>query len=253
MTPDAITVEGLTKRFREDGPAAVDAISFAVPRGAIVGLLGGNGAGKTTTISMLLGILVPTAGRITVLGHDMLKHRFRALPLLNFSSPYVDLPGRLTVRENLSVFGRLYGVRGLDERIAELAGELDLVAILDRKTGSLSSGQKTRAALAKALINRPELLLLDEPTASLDPDTADRVRGHLESYARKAHASILLASHNMAEVERLCADVLMMKGGHIVDRGAPDTLIRRYGREDMEQVFLDIARGTSSTDSEAAQ
>ena len=253
MSEDAINVEGLTKSFRDDGPPAVDAISFAVPRGAIVGLLGGNGAGKTTTISMLLGILVPTSGRITVLGHDMLKHRFRALPFLNFSSPYVDLPGRLTVRENLSVFGRLYGVRDLGPRIDELAGELDLGTILDRKTGTLSSGQKTRAALAKALVNRPELLLLDEPTASLDPDTADRVRAHLESYARKAHASILLASHNMAEVERLCADVLMMKGGHIVDRGAPDTLIRRYGREDMEQVFLDIARGTSSTDVEAAQ
>ncbi len=253
MSEDAINVESLTKRFRDDGPPAVDAISFAVPRGAIVGLLGGNGAGKTTTISMLLGILVPTSGRVTVLGHDMLKHRFRALPAMNFSSPYVDLPGRLTVRENLSVFGRLYGVRDLGARIDELAGELDLVAILDRKTGTLSSGQKTRAALAKALVNRPELLLLDEPTASLDPDTADRVRAHLENYARKAHASILLASHNMAEVERLCADVLMMKGGRIVDRGAPDTLIRRYGREDMEQVFLDIARGTSSTDVEAAQ
>jgi ABC-2 type transport system ATP-binding protein len=253
MPQDAITVENLTKRFRESAPPAVDSISFAVPRGTIVGLLGGNGAGKTTTISMLLGILVPTSGSVTILGHDMLKHRFRALPRLNFSSPYVDLPNRLTVRENLSVFGRLYGVTDLKARIDELAGELDLGTILDRKTGSLSSGQKTRSALAKALINRPELLLLDEPTASLDPDTADRVRAHLESYARKTHASILLASHNMAEVERLCADVLMMKGGRIVDRGSPDTLIRRYGREDMEQVFLDIARGTAGAGSEAAQ
>jgi ABC-2 type transport system ATP-binding protein len=250
---DAIRVENLTKRFRDGVPPAVDAISFAVPRGTIVGLLGGNGAGKTTTISMLLGILVPTAGDVRVLGHDMRRHRFRALPFMNFSSPYVDLPGRLTVRENLSVFGRLYGVTDLRARIDELASELDLGAILDRKTGSLSSGQKTRAALAKALVNRPELLLLDEPTASLDPDTADRVRGHLEGYARRTRASILLASHNMAEVERLCADVLMMKGGKIVDRGAPDALIRRYGREDMEQVFLDIARGTGAAEGEAAQ
>jgi ABC-2 type transport system ATP-binding protein len=249
---DAIRVDGLTKRFRAEGPPAVDAISFAVPRGRIVGLLGGNGAGKTTTISMLLGILVPTSGEIRILGHDMLRHRFRALPFLNFSSPYVDLPGRLTVRENLIVFGGLYGVARLEERIEELAGELDLAAILDRKTGSLSSGQKTRAALAKALVNRPELLLLDEPTASLDPDTADRVRGHLENYAKRTRASILLASHNMGEVERLCADVLMMKGGRIVDRGSPDALVRRYGRENMEEVFLDIARGTGNGE-EAAQ
>ncbi|MBI1245036.1 MAG: ATP-binding cassette domain-containing protein [Alphaproteobacteria bacterium] len=250
---DAIKVDGLTKRFRAEGAPAVDAISFTVPRGQIVGLLGGNGAGKTTTISMLLGILVPTSGVIRILGHDMLRHRFRALPALNFSSPYVDLPGRLTVRENLSVFGGLYGVADLPARIDELAHELDLTALLDRKTGSLSSGQKTRAALAKALVNRPELLLLDEPTASLDPDTADRVRGHLEAYAKRSHASILLASHNMGEVERLCADVLMMKAGRIVDRGAPDALIRRYGRDTMEEVFLDIARGTGNGESEAAQ
>jgi ABC-2 type transport system ATP-binding protein len=223
-----------------------------VPRGHIVGLLGGNGAGKTTTISMLLGILVPTSGEIRILGHDMRRHRFRALPFLNFSSPYVDLPGRLTVRENLKVFGGLYGVADLDARIAELARELDLTAILDRKTGSLSSGQKTRAALAKALVNRPELLLLDEPTASLDPDTADRVRGHLETYAKKTHASILLASHNMGEVERLCERVIMMKTGRIVDDDTPARLIARYGRSNLEEVFLDIARGRGEA-REAAQ
>jgi ABC-2 type transport system ATP-binding protein len=242
MTALAINVERLTKRFVPDGAPAVDAIGFQVPAGRICGLLGGNGAGKTTTISMLLGILVPTSGRVELLGHDMLQHRFRALPAINFSSPYVDLPGRLTVRENLTVFGRLYGVRDLAKRIAELAEELDFAALLDRKTGSLSSGQKTRAALAKALINRPALLLLDEPTASLDPDTADRVRAHLESYAKREGAAILLASHNMGEVERLCDDVLMMKGGRIVDQGSPGALVARYGRADMEQVFLDIAR-----------
>ncbi|MBN9495257.1 MAG: ABC transporter ATP-binding protein [Alphaproteobacteria bacterium] len=245
MTIAAINVRDLTKRFRDDTPPAVDGISFTVPRGQVVGLLGGNGAGKTTTISMLLGILIPTAGTIEILGVDMRRDRYSALPRLNFSSPYVDLPSRLTVRENLDVFGGLYGVRDLKARIGELAELLDLTAFLDRKTGSLSSGQKTRAALAKALINRPELLLLDEPTASLDPDTADRVRGHLETYARTQGAAILLASHNMAEVERLCADVLMMKSGRIVDRGSPADLIARYGRDDMEQVFLDVARGTA--------
>jgi len=242
MAALAINVERLTKRFVPDGAPAVDEIAFQVPAGRICGLLGGNGAGKTTTISMLLGILVPSSGRVALLGHDMGRHRFRALPSINFSSPYVDLPGRLTVRENLSVFGRLYGVRDLKTRIAELAEELEFAALLDRKTGSLSSGQKTRAALAKALINRPALLLLDEPTASLDPDTADRVRAHLERYAKREGAAILLASHNMAEVERLCDEVLMMKGGRIVDRGSPGDLVARYGRADMEQVFLDIAR-----------
>lgn len=245
MSAPAINVRDLTKRFRDDAPPAVDAISFAVPRGRVVGLLGGNGAGKTTTISMLLGILVPTSGAIEILGIDMRADRYPALARLNFSSPYVDLPARLTVRENLSVFGGLYGVKDLAQRIDELAALLDLGDLLARKTGSLSSGQKTRAALAKALINRPELLLLDEPTASLDPDTADRVRGHLADYAKGSGAAILLASHNMAEVERLCADVLMMKGGKIVDRGSPADLIARYGREDMEQVFLDVARGTA--------
>jgi ABC-2 type transport system ATP-binding protein len=245
MTIAAINVRDLTKRFSDAAPPAVDGISFTVPRGQVVGLLGGNGAGKTTTISMLLGILIPTAGTIDILGVDMRRDRYAALPRINFSSPYVDLPSRLTVRENLDVFGGLYGVGDLKARIAELAELLDLTAFLDRKTGSLSSGQKTRAALAKALINRPELLLLDEPTASLDPDTADRVRGHLEAYARTQGAAILLASHNMAEVERLCADVLMMKAGRIVDRGSPADLIARYGREDMEQVFLDVARGTA--------
>jgi ABC-2 type transport system ATP-binding protein len=249
--PDTvIEVSGLTKRFKTI--LAVDDVSFAVRRGQITALLGGNGAGKTTTISMLLGLLVPTAGAIRVLGEDMLHHRYRVLPRLNFSSPYVDLPHRLTVRENLVVFALLYSLRRPAARIEELARDLDFTSLLDRKSGGLSSGQKTRIALAKAMLNRPELLLLDEPTASLDPDTADWVRSYLERYARDSGASILLASHNMAEVERLCSDVLMMKAGRIVDRGAPDELISRYGRQTLEDVFLDIARDRRQP-AEAAQ
>ena len=240
MDKPVIKVEGLTKLY--DGVTAVAGIDFAVSPGMATGLLGGNGAGKTTTLAMLLGLLVPTSGRIEVLGEDMLRHRYRVLPRLNFTSPYVDFPNRLTVRENLMVFAGLYNVKGAAARVAALAGDLDLTAVLDRKTGGLSSGQKTRVGLAKALINQPELLLLDEPTASLDPDTADWVRTYLERYRDRTGAAILLASHNMNEVERLCSDVLMMKEGRIVDRGAPDDLIARYGRDTLEQVFLDIAR-----------
>jgi ABC-2 type transport system ATP-binding protein len=237
---DAIAVDGLTKRF--PAAVAVDDISFSVPQGGVVGLLGGNGAGKTTTISMLLGLLVPTSGRITVLGHDMAADRFAALARMNFSSPYIALPQKLTVRENLIVYGHLYSVPKLKLRVEELVEKFNLGTLLGRPAGQLSAGQKTRVALAKSLINRPDLLLLDEPTASLDPDTGDYVRTVLEDYRRETGAAILLASHNMAEVERLCDNVLMMKQGRIVDRGTPDELIARYGHEDMEQVFLDIAR-----------
>jgi ABC-2 type transport system ATP-binding protein len=237
---DAIRVTHLTKRYGD--VLAVDDIDFTVPAGATVGLLGGNGAGKTTTIGMLLGLLVPTSGGITVLGHDMTRDRFAALARMNFSSPYVALPQRLTVRQNLRVYGHLYDVRHLEHRIITLADELDLHPLLDRPAGQLSAGQKTRVALAKALINRPELLLLDEPTASLDPDTGDWVRTWLERYRAETNATIMLASHNMAEVERLCGDVLMLKQGRIVDRGSPSQLLDRYGREDLEEVFLDIAR-----------
>ena len=237
---EAIKVKDLTKRY--GAVLAVDAISFTVPSGATLGLLGGNGAGKTTTIGMLLGLLVPSSGRITVLGHDMAKDRFAALARMNFWSPYVALPSRLTVRENMRVFGHLYDVRRTDDRIAELARELDLGAILDRPAGQLSAGQKTRVALAKALINRPEVLLLDEPTASLDPDTGDLVRTWLEQYRTESGCTILLASHNMAEVERLCTDVVVLKQGRVVDRGSPADLLERYGRDDLEAVFLDIAR-----------
>ncbi len=237
----AIDVVGLTKRFA--AVTAVDDVSFSVPVGGVAALLGGNGAGKTTTLSMLLGLLLPTSGRATVLGADMARHRHGALARMNFSSPYVDLPHRLTVRQNLRVYAELYGVAQPDERIERLAQELDIARFLDRPSGQLSAGQKTRVALAKALINEPDLLLLDEPTASLDPDTGDWVRGYLEAYRARRCATILLASHNMAEVERLCDSVLMMREGRIVDRGPPPALIERYGRDTLEEVFLDIARG----------
>ncbi len=237
---DAIRVEALTKRY--DDTVAVDNISFTVAAGGTLGLLGGNGAGKTTTIAMLLGLLIPTSGVIHVLGHDMARDRFAALARMNFSSPYVALPARLSVRENLRVYGHLYDVKQLGARITELARELDLTSFIDRPAGLLSAGQKTRVALAKSLINRPDVLLLDEPTASLDPDTGDMVRSWLERYRAESGCTLLLASHNMAEVERLCSDVVMLKRGRIVDQGAPDALLSRYGRDDLEAVFLDIAR-----------
>jgi ABC-2 type transport system ATP-binding protein len=238
---NTVSVQALSKRYGTT--LAVDNISFAIKTGQTVGLLGGNGAGKTTTISMLLGILTPSAGKIEILGHDMARNRFAALARMNFSSPYIALPGRISVRENLTVYGHLYNVRDTRGRIAELAAELDLHAFLDRPAGDLSAGQKTRVALAKSLINRPGVLLLDEPTASLDPDTGDLVRSWLERYRAQSGCSMLIASHNMAEVERLCDHVLMMQKGRIVDAGSPDALLARYGRDSMEDVFLDIARG----------
>jgi ABC-2 type transport system ATP-binding protein len=238
--PDAIVVEHLTKRYGTT--LAVDDIGFHVPTGSTIGLLGGNGAGKTTTIALMLGILIPTAGTIHVLGHDMAHDRFAALARMNFSSPYVALPSRLSVAENLRVYGHLYDVPRVEQRITELSRELELDEFLHRPAGQLSAGQKTRVALAKALINRPAVLLLDEPTASLDPDTGDWVRGLLERYRAESGCTILLASHNMDEVERLCDDVLMLKRGRVVDRGSPADLLVRYGREDMVEVFLDIAR-----------
>ena len=245
MNNIAIHVEKLTKKF--DNKIAVDEISFEVKSGTITALLGGNGAGKTTTISMLLGLLLPTSGRIQVLGEDMITSRHRVLSRINFGSPYVDLPKRLTVRENLRVFAGMYGLRQADQRIKELASALVLEEFINQPTGQLSSGQLTRVALAKALINAPTLLLLDEPTASLDPDTGDWVRSYLEEYARKTGATILLASHNMNEVDRLCSNVLMMKQGKIVDYGTPTDLVERYGQETLEQVFLDIARRKESS------
>lgn len=242
--PPIITVTALAKRFDSARGlvTAVDGIDFTVRAGATVGLLGGNGAGKSTTLAMLLGLLEPTSGTITILGEDMPRHRHRVLGRMNFSSPYVDVPLRLTVRQNLGIYARLYGVVKPRDRVRELAADLSLEALLDRRTGSLSAGQRTRVALGKALVNRPEVLLLDEPTASLDPDTGDWIRGYLERYRAESGATLLLASHNMGEVERLCEHVMMMRGGGIVDSGAPADLIARYGRDTLEQVFLDIAR-----------
>jgi ABC-2 type transport system ATP-binding protein len=240
MVEAAVIVENLVKRY--GSTVAVDGISFAVARGVTAALLGGNGAGKTTTLSILLGLLLPTAGRVQVFGEDIQRHRYRVLPRMNFSSPFVDLPHRLTVRQNLSIYARLYGLPRRDERVESLADDLQILEFLERPAGKLSAGQKTRVALAKALLNDPELLLLDEPTASLDPDTGDWVRCYLETWRARTGATILMASHNMAEVERLCSDVLMMKAGRIVDRGSPPALIARYGRTNLEEVFLHIVR-----------
>ncbi len=240
MPEPVILVENLVKRY--GATVAVNGIDIAVMPGVTAALLGGNGAGKTTTLSILLGLLLPTSGTVRVFGEDVLRHRYRVLPRMNFSSPYVDLPHRLTVRQNLNIYARLYGVRGRGERIERLAADLQIDRLLDRPSGKLSSGQKTRVAIAKALLNEPELLLLDEPTASLDPDTGDWVRAYLEDYRDRTGATILLASHNMAEVERLCSEVMMMKEGRIVDRGSPEALIDRYGRANLEEVFLHIAR-----------
>jgi ABC-2 type transport system ATP-binding protein len=246
----AISVDHLTKVFK--GTTAVAGISFNVRAGSMTALLGGNGAGKTTTIAMIMGLTAPTSGTVTVLGARMPAQRYQVLHRMNFESPYVDMPMRLTVRQNLKVFAGLYGVEHPQERIAQLAHDFDLTDFIDRQTGKLSSGQRTRVSVAKSLINRPDVLLLDEPTASLDPDTADWVRGRLEDYAVATGATVLLASHNMREVERLCDRVIMLKRGRIEDDDSPDRLLARYGRDNLEDVFLDVARGRRQTQ-EAAQ
>src|ERR1700751_3478193 len=248
-SPPAIEVQRLTKVYK--ATRAVDGIDFSLAPGSITGLLGGNGAGKTTTIAMIMGLVTPTSSSVRVLGAEMPRQRYRVLQRMNFESPYVEMPMRLTIRQNLTVFGMLYGVSDLAGRIEDLAEVLDLTDLLDRQTGKLSAGQKTRVSLAKSLINSPELLLLDEPTASLDPDTADWVRSHLERYCHERHATMLLASHNMHEVERLCERVIIMKQGRIEDDDTPARLLTRYGRRTLEEVFLDVARGRD--EAEAAQ
>jgi len=236
-----VVVRGLTKRY--GSVTAVDHISFTIEAGTTVALLGGNGAGKTTTIAMLLGLIQPSAGEVRVFGADMSRNRYDVAQRINFQSPYVDLPARLTVRQNLIVYSGLYGIANAGERIISVAEHLQIDTLLDRPTGKLSAGQKTRVGLAKALLNAPELLLLDEPTASLDPDTADWIRRKLKDYARTRNATLLIASHNMTEVERLADRIILLQAGRIIEDGTPKALIKNYGRETLEDVFLDVVRG----------
>jgi len=221
---------------------AVKNISFKINENEIIGLLGPNGCGKTTTIGMILGLLKPTNGKVLINGFEIETKRVDLLNDLNFISPYVELPKKLTVRQNLEVYGRLYDVKNLNSKITYLAEKLRLNEIINKVTGELSSGQKNRVSLAKSIINNPKVLLLDEPTASLDPETGDFVRSFLENYQKENGASILLASHNMAEVERLCSSVLMMKDGVIIDQDSPKELIKKHGRKNLEEVFLKLTR-----------
>jgi len=237
----AIAVETLCKKYGAHW--AVDEVNFVVPKGWTVGLLGGNGAGKTTTIAMIMGLVVPTVGRAMVLGHDMATERHKVLKRMNFESPYVALPARLTVRENLTVFGRLYGVANVKQKIEELIEEFELGDIIDRYTGRLSAGQKTRVAVAKALINDPDVLVLDEPTASLDPDRADWVRGRLQAYQRRKSATIVMSSHNMLEVEQLCDFVVIMSRGRVVALGTCRELTEKFECRNLDEVFIKLARG----------
>ena len=233
-------VIGLSKIYNNKD--AVKDISFKVNKNEIIGILGPNGCGKTTTIVMILGLLKPSNGKVLINGIEIEKKRVDLLNYLNFISPYIELPKKLTVKQNLEVYGRLYDVKNLKKKIEMLSEKLRLSEIIDKLTGELSSGQKNRVSLAKSIINNPTVLLLDEPTASLDPETGDFVRSFLESYQKENKASILLASHNMSEVERLCSSVLMMNKGSIVDSGKPEQLIKKHGRKNMEEVFLKITR-----------
>ena len=235
-----LEVIGLSKIYNNKD--AVKDISFKVNKNEIIGILGPNGCGKTTTIGMILGLLKPSNGKVLINGIEIEKKRVDVLNYLNFISPYIELPKKLTVKQNLEVYGRLYDVKNLKKKIEMLSEKLRLSEIINKLTGELSSGQKNRVSLAKSIINNPTVLLLDEPTASLDPETGDFVRSFLESYQKENKASILLASHNMSEVERLCSSVLMMNKGSIVDSGKPEQLIKKHGRKNMEEVFLKITR-----------
>ena len=237
-----VKIKNLYKKF--ENKIAVNGINFNISENSTLGLLGPNGCGKTTTIGMILGLIKPSKGEIFIDGIDINKNdRIRLLEKINFASPYIELPKKLTVRQNLEIFARLYGVRDTEKSIDQIANDLDLKKFINKKTGELSSGQKNRVSLAKSLINEPKLLLLDEPTASLDPDIGDFIRGYLENYKRKNNVTILLASHNMSEVERLCDEVIMMKNGGLVDEGTCDQLIKKHGRSNLEETFLKIARG----------
>tara|TARA_Y100000590_G_scaffold245869_1_gene276266 strand:- start:160 stop:882 length:723 start_codon:yes stop_codon:yes gene_type:complete len=237
-----IEIKNLSKKY--NNILAVENINFKINKGSIVGLLGPNGCGKTTTIGMMLGLIKPTSGTVFINNQNIENENIRTkiLEKVNFISPYVELPKKLTVEENLKVYGKLYGVKNLQDRILDLMEQLNLLEFKKRKTGELSSGQKNRVSLAKALINEPEILLLDEPTASLDPDVGDYIRSYIENFAANKKTTILLASHNMNEVERLCNEVMMMKKGKIIDNGTCDSLIKKHGRKNLEETFLKIVR-----------
>jgi len=236
-----VEVNKLSKKFNKT--EAVKNVTFVIEKNKTLGLLGPNGCGKTTSIGMMLGLIRPTSGNILIDSKDINKSEKNSLlKLMNFASPYIELPKKLTVKQNLEVYGRLYGVKNLNDRIGEISEDLNLNSYLNKKTGELSSGQKNRVSLGKALINKPKLLFLDEPTASLDPDIGDFVRNYIEQYKKKNELTILLASHNMAEVERLCDTVIMMKDGKIVDKGTCKELIGKHGRNNLEDTFLKIAR-----------
>jgi len=240
MIKNIIEIKELKKVFNKT--IAVDNLNFEIQKGKIIGLLGPNGCGKSTTIGMMLGLIKPTSGSVIINNKNIENNRTSLLEKMNFISPYVELPKKLTVEENLKVYARLYGVKNLKEKIDNLLEKLNLIEFKSRKTGELSSGQKNRVSLAKALINDPEILLLDEPTASLDPDVSDYIRSFIEDFTSNKGSTILLASHNMNEVERLCHEVMMMKNGKIIDKGTSNDLINKHGRKNLEEVFLKIAR-----------
>ena len=237
---NSIEVIDLSKSYKDK--LAVNKISFKVKENEIIGLLGPNGCGKTTTIAMMLGLLKPSNGKVLINQKNIENNRIDLLHKMNFISPYIELPKKLTVKQNLIVYGKLYSVKNLSDRIRYLSEKLRLNKFLNSITGELSSGQKNRVSLAKSLINDPEILLLDEPTASLDPETGDFVRTFLEEYKEEKKISILLASHNMSEVKRLCSSIMMMKDGAIIDQGAPEKLIKKHGKKNLEEVFLKLAR-----------
>ena len=239
----SIVVENLSKNYQKK--EAVKDINFTIGENEILGLLGPNGCGKTTTIAMMLGLLKPTKGKVIIHGQDIERNRISLLHKMNFISPYIELPKKLTVRENLIVYAKLYGVKKIKNRIEYLSNKLRLDEFVDEKTGELSSGQKNRVSLAKALINEPSVLFLDEPTASLDPETGNFVREFIENISQEKKMSILLASHNMDEVKRLCKNVLMMNNGVIIDKGTPDRLISKHGKKNLEEVFLKLNRNES--------
>ena len=243
MIENSIEVKSLVKKYNKK--LAVDNLNFTIKNGEIIGLLGPNGCGKTTTIGMILGLLKPSSGEVLINGLNIETNRINLLHKMNFISPYIELPKKLTVRQNLTVYGKLYNIKNITDKIEYLSSKLRLEKFLNRITGELSSGQKNRVSLAKALINDPSVLLLDEPTASLDPETGDFVRSFLENYKKEKKICVLLASHNMNEVERLCDSILMMKNGIIIDKGTPKNLIKKHGRQNLEEVFLKLTRSVN--------